>query len=103
MRYRGRYFGIVHYFWLEESVSEQTSPAVAIVPIPSGQGYYLVFADGGVFSYGDAHFWGSMAGQELNAPIVDAAVTESGEGYWLLGADGGVFAFGNAGFFGTVA
>ena len=84
-------------------MSEPTSPAVAIVPTASGRGYYLVFADGGVFAYGDAPFLGSMGGEELNSPVVSAAVTPSGEGYWLLGADGGVFAFGDAGFFGTPA
>jgi len=82
-------------------VSEATSPAVAIVPTTSGKGYYLIFADGGVFSYGDAWFWGSMGDEELNAPIVDGAITPTGKGYWLLGADGGVFAFGDARFYGT--
>jgi hypothetical protein len=81
-------------------VPDLTYQAVAIVPTKSGQGYHLVFADGGVFSYGDAAFYGSMGGEPLNAPIVSAAATPSGEGYWLLAADGGVFCFGDAGFFG---
>ena len=36
----------------------------------STQGYWLVAADGGVFSFGDAGFYGSMAGTHLNAPVV---------------------------------
>ena len=80
-----------------------TSPAVAIIPTKSGRGYYLVTADGGVFSFGDAEFFGSMGGEWLNAPIVSAVATPSGNGYWLLGADGGVFCFGDANFFGTLS
>ena len=32
-------------------------------PTPSGNGYWLVASDGGIFSFGDAHFYGSMGGQ----------------------------------------
>ena len=63
---------------------------------PSGNGYWLVGSDGGVFTYGDAGFFGSMGGQAMNRPVVDIVATASGQGYWLIGADGGVFAFGDA-------
>jgi N-acetylmuramoyl-L-alanine amidase len=66
-----------------------------------GGGYWLVASDGGVFSYGDAHFFGSMGGQPLNQPIVGMAATPGGGGYWLVASDGGVFAFGDAHFFGS--
>ncbi len=66
-------------------------------------GYWLVGADGGVFSFGDAGFWGSAATMHLNAPIVGIASTSDGHGYWLVGADGGVFSFGDAGFWGSAA
>lgn len=82
---------------------EPMSSAVAIVPTMSGQGYYVVFADGGVLPYGDATYFGSMAGEELHAPVVAAACTPSGKGYWLLAGDGGVFCFGDAQFLGTPA
>ena len=36
-----------------------------------GKGYWLVAADGGIFTFGDAGFYGSMGGQHLNAPVVD--------------------------------
>ncbi|HVX21305.1 MAG TPA: hypothetical protein VHB02_08155 [Acidimicrobiales bacterium] len=36
---------------------------------PDANGYWLVGADGGVFSFGDAGFYGSMGGQHLNGPI----------------------------------
>jgi hypothetical protein len=33
-------------------------------------GYWLVGADGGIFSFGDAQFYGSMGAKPLVAPIV---------------------------------
>ncbi|MDQ3107719.1 MAG: DUF4394 domain-containing protein [Actinomycetota bacterium] len=41
----------------------------------SNQGYYLVAADGGIFTYGDAVFLGSRGGAPLNKPIVGMRVT----------------------------
>ena len=70
---------------------------------PTGRGYRLVAADGGVFAFGDAAFLGSTGGLALRRPIVGAARTPSGQGYWLAAADGGVFAFGDASFKGGTA
>ena len=69
---------------------------VDIAATNSGNGYWLVGSDGGVFTYGDAPFFGSMGGKPLNKPVVAMAPTASGNGYWLVAADGGVFAFGDA-------
>jgi hypothetical protein len=88
---------------LEVAVPDSIHPAVAILPTKSGKGYHLIFADGGVFTYGDAVFFGSTGDEELNAPIVSAASTPSRDGYWLLAADGGVFCFGDADFYGAPA
>lgn len=71
-------------------------PAVAIVPTPSGNGYWIAAADGSVYSFGDAPFFGSMGGKKLNAAISGMAAHPSGQGYWLLSLDGGVFAFGQS-------
>ena len=68
---------------------------------PNAQSYWEVAADGGVFSFGAAHFYGSMGGQPLNAPVVGMASTFDGNGYWLAAADGGVFSF-NAPFYGSM-
>jgi hypothetical protein len=68
-------------------------------PGTNGLGYWLAASDGGVFSYGDAHFYGSMGGTPLNKPVVGFAPTPDGLGYWLVASDGGVFNFGDAGFF----
>ena len=76
-------------------------PMVGMASTPDGKGYWLVAADGGVFSFGDAQFYGSMAGHSLNDPVAGMAVAAGGKGYWLAGADGGVFTFGAAQFKGT--
>ena len=57
-------------------------------------------SDGGIFTFGDAHFAGSEGAKPLNAPVVGMAADPSG-GYWLVAADGGIFAFGGAGFYGS--
>ena len=75
---------------------------VAMAATPDGRGYWEVYSDGGVFSFGDAHFYGSMGGHALIAPIVGITATASGRGYWLVASDGGVFAFGDATFEGSM-
>ncbi len=75
---------------------------VGMARTASGQGYWIVASDGGVFSFGDANFYGSMGGQALNKPIVGMAARPQGDGYWLVASDGGIFAFGNAGFYGSM-
>jgi hypothetical protein len=83
----------------------------------SGDGYWLVASDGGVFSFGDAGYFGSVPGAlkhgaHLSAPVVgiaaspgvlDASTSDfDSDGYWLAGADGGMFAFGQARYVGSV-
>jgi hypothetical protein len=68
---------------------------------PDGRGYWLVAADGGIFSFGNAHFYGSTGALHLNRPIVGVAATPNGGGYWLAAADGGIFSFGDAHFYGS--
>ena len=75
---------------------------VGLARTPSGHGYWVAAADGGVFSFGDATFHGSMGGRTLNSPIVGITATPSGHGYWLAAADGGVFSFGDATFYGSM-
>jgi hypothetical protein len=68
---------------------------------PGGNGYWLVAADGGVFTFGTAGYFGSEGGVPLNAPVVGIVGTVDGAGYRLVAADGGVFSFGDAGYFGS--
>jgi hypothetical protein len=76
--------------------------AVGIASTPDGQGYWLVSADGGVFSFGTAAFYDSMGGRPLAAKIVGMAATPDGHGYWEVASDGGIFAFGDAAFYGSM-
>ncbi len=72
---------------------------VAIVSTKAG--HFLVGADGGVFSFGDAKFPGSLSGVALNAPVVDAVrASGSANKLWLLAADGGIFTL-NSEFWGS--
>jgi hypothetical protein len=77
-------------------------PIVGMAPTPTGNGYWLVASDGGIFSFGDATFHGSTGAMQLNQPIVGMARAPGGSGYWLVAADGGVFSFGTATFLGSM-
>ncbi len=76
-------------------------PVVGMAATPSGNGYWLVASDGGIFTFGDAAFKGSAGDIRLNQPIVGMAPTPSGNGYWLVASDGGIFTFGDARFVGS--
>jgi hypothetical protein len=65
----------------------------------SGNGYWMVASDGGIFAFGDAHFYGSTGGITLNKPVVGMQTAPTG-GYWLVATDGGIFAF-HAPFYGS--
>jgi hypothetical protein len=69
---------------------------------PRRDGYWMVAADGGVFSFGAARFHGSLGGRALAEPVNGIAATRRGNGYWLVAWDGGVFSFGDARFFGSM-
>jgi hypothetical protein len=89
-------------------------PVVAMARTPDGKGYWLLGADGGVFSFGDARFFGSAAvggsGPVAGnlpppmspSPFTAMAPTPDGQGYWLVDSVGDVGAFGDAGFYGSM-
>ena len=77
------------------------APITGMAPTATGDGYWLVASDGGIFAFGDARFHGSTGGRPALAPIGGMAATPSGAGYWLVGADGTVHAFGDARSFGS--
>ena len=78
-----------------------SATAAEVVATPSGNGYWLVATDGGIFAFGDAKFYGSLGDRTLNKPITGMVPTPTGNGYWLVASDGGIFAFGDAKFFGS--
>ncbi|MHB1733840.1 MAG: hypothetical protein ACYCU8_10405 [Ferrimicrobium acidiphilum] len=85
------------------------APIVGIAEMPTGKGYWLVAADGGVFNFGSAAFYGSsytigltgLSGSHpLASPVVGIAPTPDGKGYWLVTKAGHVYGFGDASFYG---
>jgi hypothetical protein len=64
--FNARFFGSTGPIPLHE-------PVVGMGATDDGGGYWIVAADGGVFSYGDAPFGGSEGGTRLNAPMVGIA------------------------------
>ena len=65
-------------------------------------GYWLVAADGGIFTFGGVPFDGSGGSLRLQETIAAMAATPDGHGYWLAGTHGGVYAFGDAVFAGSI-
>ena len=69
---------------------------------PASCGYWVVAADGSVFSFGNAAFHGSASGH-TNQPVVGAATDPARGGYWLAAEDGGVFGYGSVAFMDRLA
>ncbi|MHB8290302.1 MAG: hypothetical protein ACYDEY_13935, partial [Acidimicrobiales bacterium] len=78
------------------------APIVGIAGVPGGGGYWLVASDGGVFSFGDAHFYGSMGSHPPSSPVGGITATLAGQGYLIYGASGSVDSFGDAPQFGDL-
>src|SRR6202034_1526987 len=58
------------------------APIVGMAPTPDGAGYWLVAADGGVFTFGDAPFEGSGAGATTAGAAAVGLAGRPG-GYWV--------------------
>ena len=76
--------------------------AVGMAATLLGDGYWIVYADGGIRTFGSATDYGSMKGQHLNQSVVGMASDPKGDGYWMVAADGGLFSFGGATFYGSM-
>jgi len=83
--------------------TELLSDSHSLVKTPTNNGYWLVTADGQVYTFGSAKSYGTLPTSHItpNKPIVGMVATSTAKGYWLVGADGGVFSFGAAKFFGS--
>lgn len=102
VRYGSPPSGIVGYPAVPiDSASPQAATTGAIVPADQ-HGYWLASADGGVFTFGSAHFYGSAAADRRLSPTAGMAATSDNRGYWLATADGGVFSFGDATYHGSL-
>jgi hypothetical protein len=65
--------------------------------IPYGNGYLLLGADGGVFTFSDKPFYGSLGGDPLltsTYPVTSLAAGPTGDFYVLVRRDGTTFGFG---------
>ena len=67
--------------------------AVAVMPTPAGNGYWLVTQTGNVYAFGDAP---TTAHPGTGSPVTSAVRTPDGSGYWILMAERAVFAYGDA-------
>jgi hypothetical protein len=73
------------------------APIVGVVPSVDGGGYFMVAADGGVFTFGDARFEGSCPSiGGCSGTAVAVMPDATGNGYWLVTSTGRVYAFGDA-------
>lgn len=85
-------------------------PLVGPITVPGYDGYYIIGADGGVFTPGGIPFYGSLPGKVpqhdwRTDPIVGFSpyvVLGQIMGYYLMSSMGAVFAFGNAQWHGRV-
>jgi hypothetical protein len=69
----------------------------ALVPTPSGHGYWLVACDGSVYHFGDAkHLASARAAVAGHSGVSAAVATPSGAGLWLVTADGKIARIGDA-------
>jgi hypothetical protein len=62
-----------------------------MAPTPDGRGYWLVAADGGIFTFGDAPYYGSLGGQGSSA--LGLVITAATESYSVITSDGRAHAF----------
>jgi IPT/TIG domain-containing protein len=78
-------------------VKKLNAPIVGVVPTVDDLGYFMVGADGGVFTFGDAKYEGScpQIGGCLGAAVA-VMPDASGNGYWVVTNSGHVYPFGDA-------
>ncbi|MGO9196115.1 MAG: IPT/TIG domain-containing protein [Acidimicrobiales bacterium] len=72
------------------------SPIVSLALTPSGQGDWLLAANGHVRDFGDAVGYGSLRSGSHTVPATVIVALPNGRGYWIVTADGQVFGFGAA-------
>jgi len=84
------------------TTTSTTTEPINVVAANARSGYWMVSADGRVYSFGDALHNGEPRTQLGNATAADLEPTKSGSGYWVLDDTGRVFPFGDARWLGNV-
>ena len=81
-----------------------SSDVVGMAATPDGQGYWLVYANGVVATFGDAVNYGDPTGY-VNGfnPAATIFPTLDSRGYWVASARGDVFAYGDSPYLGSMA
>ncbi len=69
------------------------SPIAGINATSNGRGYWLVAADGGIFTFGNAGFFGSVGGGCMPTDTVALISNKNINGYFIATRDGQVRAF----------
>jgi hypothetical protein len=69
---------------------------IDVAVMPSGAGYWLLTADGGITGFGQARFYGSPRAQGRPMHVARIVATADGKGYWVVGVGGAVRAYGDA-------
>ncbi|HET6873183.1 MAG TPA: C40 family peptidase, partial [Acidimicrobiales bacterium] len=83
--------------------SSPTTPATAAGDVAPEAGYWLLTANGGVFTHGNLGFYGAAPGGSKTADAVDLVPTTDAKGYWMVTASGQVTAYGDAPTFGSAS
>ena len=79
------------------------APIVGMATTRDGKGYWLVAADGGIFTFGDANFYGSAVGADLPDAAVGMVASPDGEDSSSLTENGVVLPYGDAQAFGGLS
>ncbi|SHE43119.1 hypothetical protein SAMN02745225_00589 [Ferrithrix thermotolerans DSM 19514] len=77
------------------------APIVDGAVTAGGDGYWLLGADGGVFTFGAARFHGSLSGRISVHDARSILPLKDGSGYWILARNGKVYAMGNCAYLGS--
>jgi hypothetical protein len=80
--------------WSNLAGTAVSGPARLSVTAPPG--YWMVGADGQIYSFGASRYLGAALGAAGRGGAVHVEPTPTGNGYWVLDAAGDVFAFGDA-------
>ena len=65
-------------------------------------GYWLLGADGGIFTFGSARFHGSLSGVISGNSARSILPLPDGSGYWILTRSGKIYALGNCAYLGSM-
>ena len=87
---------VVSFGGAASGAPNQSVGAADMASTPSGQGYWVLTAGGGVYAFGSAKHHGSLMRAGVGSGGVKLRSTPSGKGYWILAGNGRIYAFGDA-------